>query len=59
MIKDGEKWNYLAVKTKSRSLRGITTKHDNDSYCMNCRHPFRTQNKHKSHENVCKNVWGT
>ena len=36
-------------------LRGITSKHDGDFYCMNWLHYFRTENKLKSHEKVCKN----
>ena len=30
-------------------------KHDGDFYCLNCLHSFRTENKLKSHEKVCKN----
>ena len=26
-----------------------------DSYCLNCLHSYRTENKLKKHENVCKN----
>ena len=55
MIADGEKSNYLAEKSKSKLLHGITAKHNDGSYCMSCLHSFRTKNKHKSHENVCKN----
>ena len=36
-------------------LRGITTKHDADFYCLNYFRSFRTENKLKKHENICKN----
>ena len=49
-----EGWNYLAGK-KSSLLRGMTSKHDNDFYFLNYLHFFRTGNKLKSHEKVCKN----
>ena len=32
MITDGEKWHYLAVKSLSKLLRGITSDHVGDSY---------------------------
>ena len=57
MIPNEEKegWHYLAVKKLSALLRGITSKHNRDSCCLNCLHSFRTENKLKSHEKVCKN----
>ena len=36
-------------------MRGITSKHDGDFYCLNCLHSFATENKRKSHEKVCEN----
>ena len=36
-------------------LRGITSKHSVDYYCLNNLHSFRTKNKLKSHIKVCKN----
>ena len=38
--KDG--WYYLAVKRLSALLRGITSKHQGDFYCLNCLHSFAT-----------------
>ena len=51
MISDKEKevQHYLAVQKLSALLHGICSKH------LNCHHSFRTENKLKSHENVCKN----
>ena len=39
----------------SALLRGITSKHQGDFYCLNWLHSFRTEIKLKSHENVYKN----
>ena len=50
-----ESWYYLAVKKLSALLQGITSKHYCDFYSLNCLHSFRTKNKIKSHEKVCKN----
>ena len=41
--KKKEGWHYLAIKTLSAVLHGITSKHDGDFYCMNCLHSFRTE----------------
>ena len=51
----------LSCLTKlSTLLRGITSKHRGDFYCLNCLHPFRIENNLKSHEEVCKTkyFWG-
>ena len=36
MITDAKKWHYLAVKKLSALLKGVTSKHDGDFYCLNC-----------------------
>ena len=38
MISNGKNWHYLAVKSLSRLLRGITSNHDGDYCCLNCFH---------------------
>ena len=43
MISDGEKWHCLTVRRLSALLKGITSKHDGDSYCLNCFHSYRTK----------------
>ena len=53
MITDGTKWHYLAVKSLPALLRGITSNHNGDFYCLNCFHSYRTENKLKKHEKVC------
>ena len=42
-------------KKLSTLLRGLTSKHQDDFYCLNCLYSFRTENKLKSQEKVCKN----
>ena len=54
MITDGERWHYLAVKSLSALLRGITN-NIGDFYCLNCFCSYRTENKLKRHKKVCEN----
>ena len=49
------KWHYLAVKKLFALLRGITSKHRGDFYCLNCLHSFRTKNRLESHKRACEN----
>ena len=49
MITDGEKWHYLTVKNLPGLLRGITSTHKEDFYCLNCFHSYRTKNKLEAH----------
>ena len=53
MIADGKKWHYLTVKSLSALLRGITSNHKEDFYCLNCFHLYSTKNKLKKHVRVC------
>ena len=55
MITDGTKWHYLAVKTLSGLLRGITGYNRGDFYCLNCLHSYSTRNRHKKHQKICEN----
>ena len=50
MISNGENWHYLAVKSLSRLLRGITSNHNGDNYCLDCFHSYRTENKLNAHK---------
>ena len=52
---DGERWHYLAVRSLSALLRGISSSNNGDFYCLNCFHSYRTLNKLKRHERVCNN----
>ena len=51
---DNENWHYLAVKSLSELLRGITSNHHGEFYCLNCLHSYRRKEKLKKHEKVCK-----
>ena len=53
LITDGKKWNYLAVKSVLALVRGITSNHNGDFYCLSCFHSYSTKNKFKKHERVC------
>ena len=44
VIPNGEGRHYLVVKKLSVLLRGITSKHDDGYYCLNCLHSFATEN---------------
>ena len=55
MITDGEKWHYLAVKNLPGLLKGITSTHEKDFYCLNCFHSYRRKNKLESHKKICEN----
>ena len=55
MISNGENWHYLVVKSLSRLLRGISSNHDGDHYCLNCFHSYRTENKLNAHKKICEN----
>ena len=55
MITNGcANWHYLAIKSIPRLLRGITSTHDGDFYCLNCFHSYRTSNKLKKHVQLCQ-----
>ena len=53
MITDSKKWHFLAVKKLSILLRGVTSNHNGNFYCLNCFHSYRTEIKLKKHEKVC------
>ena len=38
IISDGENWHYLIVKSLNALLKGVTSNHNGDSYCLNCFH---------------------
>ena len=55
MISNGQNWYYLVVKNLPRLLRGITSTHKEDFYCLNCFHSYRTKNKLEAHKKICEN----
>ena len=42
MITNGKKWHYFAVKSLSALLRGISSNHVEDYYCLGCFHSKST-----------------
>ena len=56
MIADGTgNWQYLAIKSTSGLLRGVTSNHNGDYYCLNCFRSYTTEKKLRKHEKVCEN----
>ena len=55
MIRNGENWHYLAVKSLSGLFTGDTSNHKQDYYCLNCFRSNRTNNKLDAHRKVCEN----
>ena len=55
MIPNGKGWHYLEVKILSALLREVMPEHHSGFYCLNCLHPFATENKGESHKKVCEN----
>ena len=55
MITDAEKWHYFALTRLPALLKGITSKHVGDFYCLNCFRACTTENRLKRHKNVCEN----
>ena len=40
-------------KSLSGLLRGKTSNHHGDFYCLNCNHSYSTENRLKKHEKIC------
>ena len=55
MITDSDNnWHYLAVKNMPGLLRGITSNHNGDFYCLNYFHSYTTKKRLEKHERICK-----
>ena len=54
MITDGKKWHYLVVKSLPALLKGITSKHVGDFYCLNCFRAYATKNRLEKYKKVCE-----
>ena len=48
MITDGKNQHYLAVKTLSALLRGVTSKHKGDFQYVNCFYLYHTEKNLKN-----------
>ena len=55
MISNGENWHYLVVKSLSGLLKGITSSHNEDVYCLNCFCVYTTKNKLEEHKKIYEN----
>ena len=55
MTSNGENWHYLAVKSLPGLLKGITSNHKEDFYCLNCFCAYTTRNKLEEHKKICEN----
>ena len=54
MITDGDNnWHYLAVTRIFGLLRGKTSNHYGDFYCLNCFRPYSIKNSLKEYEKIC------
>ena len=54
MINNGENWHYLVVKKLPELLKGITSNHNEDFYCLSCLHSYGTKNKLEEHKKYVK-----
>ena len=43
ILNEEKQWHYHAVKELSALLRGKTSKHHGDFYCLNCLHSLATE----------------
>ena len=53
IITDGNKRHYVAVSSLSALLRGKSSNHNGDLYCLNCFNSYTTENKLEEHEEIC------
>ena len=53
MITNSKKSHYLAVTNLSALLKGISSNHKEDFYCLNCFNSYTSKNKLKEHEQIC------
>ena len=55
MITNSKKSHYLAITNLSAFLKGISSNHKEDFYCLNCFNSYISKNKLKEHEEICNN----
>ena len=55
MITNSKKSHYLAITNLSAFLKGISSNHKEDFYCLNCFNSYTSKNKLKEHEEICNN----
>ena len=47
-------WHYLPIGSIPAFLRGVTSSHNGDFYCLNCFHLYRTFGALEKHEKLCE-----
>ena len=55
MTTNGQNWHYLVVKSLPGLLKGITSSHKEDFYCLNCFCAYSTKIKLEEHKQICEN----
>ena len=55
MISNDENWHYIVAKSLHGLLKGITSSHNEDFYCLNCFCTYSTRNKLEEHKKICEN----
>ena len=55
MISNGENCHYLVVKSLPGLLKGITSNHKEDFYCLNYFCAYTTRNILEEHKKICEN----
>ena len=55
MITGGKKWHYLVITNLFALLRGKSSNHHEDFYCLNCFNSYTTKSKLKEYEERCNN----
>ena len=53
--KNLNKKSHLAVTNLSALLKGISSNHKEDFYCLNCFNSYASKNKLKEHDKICNN----
>ena len=53
MIIDGNKRHYITVSSFSALLKGKSSNHNGDFYCLNCFNSYTTKTKLEEHEEIC------
>ena len=52
-VNDGEKRHCLTLKSLPALLRGLTSNHNGDFYCLNCLRSYSTKNRLEKHKEEC------
>ena len=53
MITDGNKWHHIAISSLSTLLKGRSSNHNGDFYCLNCFNLYTAKNRLEELEEIC------